>query len=135
MSGIRVQYWEGGTADEDGKKHVAETEFERRYGDEVQGWFAKYRHRSLKALTDQLSARAPVATLSSHPTAGPLVKELTAYDQAQLHFHKIHLGMVTTQLKKVGVKIGTGGTDFHTYLTKYESMNAPLFPQLVALSA
>lgn len=135
MSGIRVKYWEGGTADRDGNKHVAETEFDRRYGDELELWFALYRDRSLKTLTDQLTARDSVSSLAAHPGAGPLIKELAAYDQAQLHFHKIHLGMVATQLKKVNVQVGTGGTDFRTYLTKYESTNSPLFPQLAALSA
>jgi tryptophan 2,3-dioxygenase len=129
MSGIREIYWEGGTADAEGNKHVAETEFDRRHGDAVRGWFETYADRSLKKLAARLADRLG-DTIHSDADAKPLVAALVDYDKAQLAFHRLHVGLATAQLRKVGVEIGTGGTDFRTYLTKYERTNAPLFPML-----
>jgi tryptophan 2,3-dioxygenase len=46
MSGLR-KYWEGGTKDSEGKLHIAQTEFDRRYGNDIASWFERYRDRNL----------------------------------------------------------------------------------------
>jgi tryptophan 2,3-dioxygenase len=46
MSGVQ-KYWEGGTKDAEGKPHIAETEFERRYGDDIAIWFERYRNHNI----------------------------------------------------------------------------------------
>lgn len=132
MSGVRAVYWRGGTADADGNIHIAESEFDRRYGHEVESWRNAYRDNSLLSHVERLLSRAPIASLRSHPHAGVLLKHLAIYDANQLAFHKAHLGLAVTQLKKVGVEVGTGGTSFKTYLAKYENETAPLFPDLAA---
>jgi tryptophan 2,3-dioxygenase len=136
MSGVDAHYWRGGTADAAGKPHVAETEFDVRYGDQVAGWFARYRRHSLKAHAGRLFAIAakhaadPLAWLDQHPEAGPVIRLMAAYDRAQLAFHRAHLQLATVQLTRVGVEIGTGGTSYRDYLAKYEAMLAPLLPEL-----
>jgi len=130
MSGVREVYWRGGTADAEGRIHVAETEFDRIYGPDVEAWMRRYRDTSLAVIADRLSARATLPELKLHAHAGPLVRQLAAYDQNQLAFHKAHLGLAVTQLRKVGVEVGTGGTSFKTYLATYEKLCAPLFPAL-----
>ncbi len=137
MSGITDRYWQGGTADAAGKVHVAESEFERHYGNEVRGWIAAHRQHSLKHYADQLVAVArrhgaadPAAWLDAHPEAGPLTRLMAAYDRAQLAFHRAHLQLAEVQLTRVGVEIGTGGTSYKDYLAKYEALLAPLFPML-----
>src|SRR6185436_9727911 len=42
MTGVRAPYWTGGTADAEGRLHPAEIEFGRRFGPEVERWFARY---------------------------------------------------------------------------------------------
>lgn len=130
MSGVRQTYWEGATADAAGVKHVAETQFDVMFGDDVRKWFETYRDRSIKSLTEELLKRATLAELKAHPQARPLLRLLRAYDKAQLRFHKLHLGLAISQLKRVGVTVGTGGTSPATYLARYAKEHAPLFPAL-----
>jgi tryptophan 2,3-dioxygenase len=130
MSGVRAHYWKGGTADASGQVHVAETEFDKRYGADVARWFAQYRDRSLVAFCEALLARAPLPELRAHPEAGPMLGLLERYDQAQLTFHRAHLALAVIQLRKVGVEVGTGGTSFKDYLARYDQLHAPLFPAL-----
>lgn len=136
MSGVR-KYWEGGTNDADGKPHIAETEFERRYGANIASWFERYRDRSLAHYYDTLVKRATgnsteerVANLLNHPHASAILKCMRAYDEFQTRFHQAHLGLAVQQLKIVGVDVGTGGTSFLDYLAKYNKEQAPLFPGL-----
>lgn len=136
MSGVS-KYWEGGTNDAEGHPHLAETEFERQYGAEIAQWRDRYRHHSLAHYYHQLLERTTAATvaeklahLKAHPQAAPLLQQMQAYDQLQTRFHRAHLGLAVQQLKQVGVEIGTGGTSFKDYLTKYEKELAPLFPGL-----
>jgi tryptophan 2,3-dioxygenase len=143
MAGVRRAYWTGGTADAQGQPHVAESEFDRVYGPEVQGWFEAYGGRSLLARWEELVERArasspgdPVGALKGHPEAGPLVEALLEFDRMKRAFHRSHLNLAVVQLRRVGVEVGTGGTSFRTYLAKYEQELAPLFPGLaVAESA
>jgi tryptophan 2,3-dioxygenase len=130
MSGVKQRYWEGGTADAAGNKHIAETTFDKVYGETVSAWFELYDTHSLDLYAERLASRPDVLHADG---GGDLVRALWAYDEAQLAFHKAHLGLAVTQLKKVGVEVGTGGTSFKTYLAKYEKEHAPLFPKLAAL--
>lgn len=141
MSGVR-KYWEGGTNDAEGKPHIAETEFERRYGADIASWFERYRDRSLAHYYDTLVKRATgnsteerVANLLNHPHASAILKCMRAYDELQTRFHQAHLGLAVQQLKIVGVDVGTGGTSFRDYLAKYNKEQAPLFPGLTEVSA
>ncbi len=135
MSGVRKRYWTGGTADAEGKVHVAESEFDRHYGGEVEAWFAAHEHHSLKAYAEALlriaarHAPNPAAWLDAHPQAGPVTRLMGAYDRAQLAFHRAHLQLAAVQLARVGVEIGTGGTSFKDYLAKYEAELSPLLPE------
>lgn len=134
MSGV-PRYWTGGTADETGTPHVAETEFDRRYGADVEQWLATHRDHSLRHHTRRLLDRADAATLRAHAGTQALVAELAAYDRAQRRFHLSHLQLATVQLERVGVETGTGGTSFRDYLAAYEREVAPLFPALTGLEA
>lgn len=136
MSGV-PKYWEGGTKDAQGKPHIAETEFERRYGADIASWFECYRDRNLAHYYNTLVGRAAgnsleeqVANLYNHPHASAILKCMSAYDELQTRFHQAHLGLAVQQLKIVGVEIGTGGTSFRDYLAKYQKEEAPLFPGL-----
>lgn len=136
MSGVR-QYWEGGTNDAAGQPHVAEVEFNRRYGEQVADWFERYRDRHLAAYYQTLLSRATgnslkerIESLYHHPYASAILPCLRAYDQYQTRFHQSHLGLAIQQLKIVGVDVGTGGTSFRNYLAKYNKEEAPLFPGL-----
>lgn len=137
MSGVTQRYWQGGTADATGKVHVAESEFDRHYGDEVKAWITEHRTHSLRHYAEQLLAVAKASGaadaaqwLDDHPGAGPLTRLLGAYDRAQLAFHRAHLQLAVVQLTRVGVETGTGGTSYKDYLAKYEALLAPLFPML-----
>jgi tryptophan 2,3-dioxygenase len=139
MSGVARRYWQGGTADETGKVHVAESEFDRHFGAEVQQWFERHRSHSLRHYADELVAIAktagaqdPAAWLDEHPVAGPLTRLMAVFDRAQLVFHRSHLQLAAVQLARVGVEVGTGGTSFKDYLARYEAELAPLFPMLRA---
>lgn len=135
MSGVH-KYWQGGTHDANGKPHVAETEFDRRYGVQIAQWLERYRHHSLAYYYEQLMERvegnrsAKVNLLLAHPAVAALLKQLHRYDLLQTRFHRAHLGLAVQQLKIVGANVGTGGTSFRTYLEKYEKELAPLFPDL-----
>ncbi|MEE4384037.1 MAG: tryptophan 2,3-dioxygenase family protein [Pseudomonadales bacterium] len=138
QSGV-PRYWTGGTADASGTPHVAETEFDRRYGAEIARWLERYRRHSLRHYFGVLVERAreagaaePVAALRADRRAAPLLGALADYDRAQLRFHRSHLQLATVQLERVGVDTGTGGTSFRDYLAKYERELAPLFPGLGA---
>lgn len=135
MSGVRQRYWTGGTADAEGKVHVAESEFDRHYGAAVEGWFEEHRSHNLRARALDLLAIAegrapsPAAWLDAHPEAGPVTRLMAAYDRAQLAFHRAHLQLAIVQLTRVGVEVGTGGTSYKDYLAKYEAELAPLMPE------
>jgi len=138
LFGVDRPYWTGGTADREGRPHAAEVEFERRYGAEVRGWFDRHRHHSLRHWFERLVERAPgadrpskiAALRADHHRAGPLVSLLHALDHAWLHFHRTHRALAVQQLSRVGVRYGTGGTDFKRYLAKYEREVHPLYPGL-----
>lgn len=136
MSGVR-KYWEGGTNDAEGNPHIAEVEFNRRYGDQVATWFERYCDRNLAAYYEILVSRAAgnsqaeqLDCLRNHPHATAILQCMQAYDEYQTRFHQAHLGLAIQQLKIVGVDIGTGGTSFRDYLAKYNKEQAPLFPGL-----
>jgi tryptophan 2,3-dioxygenase len=136
MSGVQ-RYWQGGTQDAMGNPHLAETEFDRRYGSDITIWLERHRHHSLTAYYEVLLHRAPgdtqaqkVTSLLQHPQAHPLLKYLNSYDDLQTRFHRAHLGLAIQQLELVGVEYGTGGTSFKDYLARYDKQIAPLFPGL-----
>jgi tryptophan 2,3-dioxygenase len=136
MSGVQ-RYWQGGTQDAMGNPHLAETEFDRRYGTDLITWIERHHHHSLTAYYQVLLHRAPgdtqaqkVTSLLQHPQAQPLLKYLNSYDDLQTRFHRAHLGLAIQQLEIVGVEYGTGGTSFRDYLAKYNQQIAPLFPGL-----
>jgi tryptophan 2,3-dioxygenase len=133
MSGV-PRYWTGGTADASGTPHVAETEFDRRYGEAIRAWLDTHREHSLRHYQECLLERSAggVEALRADPCAAPLLAELVAYDRNQVRFHRSHLQLATVQLERVGVEVGTGGTSFRDYLATYESSVAPLFPALAA---
>jgi tryptophan 2,3-dioxygenase len=138
MSGVQ-KYWEGGTKDAEGKPHIAETEFERRYGDDIASWFERYRNHNIAYYYQTIVNRATgetieerVANLFNHPHASAVLKCMGAYEEFQTRFHQAHLGLAVQQLKIVGVDVGTGGTSFRDYLAKYNKEEAPLFPGLSA---
>ena len=130
MSGIADRYWRGGTADADGNVHIAESEFDRRYGDDVAAWLADHATHSLRHYYEQLIERAPLADLKRHTEAAPVLELMAEYDRQQLRFHRSHLELASKQLRIVGADVGTGGTAFRDYLAKYEREVAPLFPEL-----
>lgn len=136
MSGVH-QYWQGGTHDQAGRPHIAETEFDRRYGEDIAAWIEQYRHHNLAHYYLTLLNRGSgdgsqdkIASLRQHPQASSLLLLLRAYDEQQTRFHRGHLGLAIQQLKLVGVDVGTGGTSFRDYLAKYDRELAPLFPEL-----
>ena len=135
MSGIRHVYWQGGTADAQGKPHVAETEFQRRHGADIALWLADHEHHSLRAYWDILRARADLATLQAHASASAFMGLLARFDVAQKLFHQGHLALAVRQLAIVGVEIGTGGSSFKEYLAKYGKEIAPLFIDLPNIEA
>jgi tryptophan 2,3-dioxygenase len=131
MSGVEQVYWTGGTNDAEGRPHVAETEFDRRYAADIAAWQATYRSHSVKGYWRALLSRlGSVEAVEAHAQAAPLAGLMGDYDRAQLVFHKLHLKLAVVQLRRVGVEVGTGGTSFRTYLAKYEEMLAPLMPEL-----
>jgi tryptophan 2,3-dioxygenase len=134
LSGVAKVYWTGGTADAQGRPHVAETEFDRRSGTQIAQWLHAHREHSLRHYWQLLLQRAgggdAAAALRRHPHAGPLAALLARFDQAQRQFHRAHLGLAIVQLRKVGAEVGTGGTSFKTYLARYEREVAPLFAGL-----
>jgi tryptophan 2,3-dioxygenase len=136
MSGV-PNYWQGGTNDASGNPHVAETEFERRYGSDIQTWCDRHRTHSLAYYYNTLLARVPgesnaekVTHLMGYEYANPFLKQLHLYDELQTRFHRAHLGLAVQQLKLVGADVGTGGTSFRRYLAMYEKELAPLFSGL-----
>jgi tryptophan 2,3-dioxygenase len=137
MSGIRRIYWAGGTKDAEGRLHAAETEFERRHGEDVAGWLETYRTHSLVHAWEVLKARTGgnPDRLAAHPAAAEVVSLLQRYEAAQKLFHQAHLALAVRQLAIVGVEVGTGGTSFKDYLAKYGREVAPLFEGLPPLNA
>lgn len=136
MSGV-PRYWQGGTADATGAVHVAESEFERRYGAQVTEWLERYRHHGLAHYYRQLlestaveDVSAALANLRRDDATAALLADFAAYDRHQLQFHRAHLQLATRQLEIVGVEVGTGGTSFRDYLQTYDKTVAPLFPGL-----
>jgi tryptophan 2,3-dioxygenase len=131
MAGVAEPFWRGGTADRDGKVHVAETEFDRRHGAEIAGWFDTYRDHSLAAHAATL---AGCRAGRDHAASDALVDLLIAYERAQEAFHRLHLKLAVVQLKRVGADVGTGGTPYRDYLETYSRQIAPLFPDLARQS-
>ncbi|NJN87709.1 MAG: tryptophan 2,3-dioxygenase, partial [Leptolyngbyaceae cyanobacterium SL_7_1] len=136
MSGV-ANYWQGGTKDATGTPHVAETEFDRRYGADIVTWLEQHRHHSLAHYYECLISRATggsrteqINVLRQHPHAAPLLRQFQSFDEIQTRFHRAHLGLAVQQLRRVGADMGTGGTSFRQYLAKYEQELAPLFPGL-----
>ncbi|MFN8828942.1 MAG: tryptophan 2,3-dioxygenase family protein [Labrys sp. (in: a-proteobacteria)] len=132
MSGVTDAFWRGGTADKDGKVHVAETEFDRRHGAEIAAWFETYRTHSLAHHATVLATRRAGG---DHPGSNALVDLLIAYERAQEAFHRLHLKLAVVQLKRVGADVGTGGTPYRDYLQTYSQRIAPLFPGLAPVAA
>ncbi len=148
MSGVE-KYWQGGTRNAEGNLHVAETEFDRRYGDQIATWFDRYRHHTLAHYYHLLIRRGEspdpqsdsrtiprpgsIQKLLDHPEAGPLLRQMGIYDKLQTQFHRAHLGLAAQQLRIVGADVGTGGTSFRDYLAKYEREITPLFPGLTRI--
>ncbi|MBC8123567.1 MAG: tryptophan 2,3-dioxygenase [Gemmatimonadaceae bacterium] len=137
MSGVQMPYWQGGTSDAHGQRHIAELEFERRYGADVAAWFARHRSDSLAFYYQKLLDRTvetalteKLATLDRHPHAAPLLGQLRYYEVLQSRFHRAHLGLAIRQLAIVDTSTGTGGTSFNRYLSRYSREIAPLFPGL-----
>lgn len=136
MSGV-PRYWAGGTADAEGRLHVAETEFDRVHGAQVRQWLDEHREHSLRHYHGRLLGAASggtdserLAGLRAHPHAAPLLAALAQYDRAQTTFHRAHLHLASVQLRRVGADTGTGGTPYRDYLARYERELAPLFPGL-----
>jgi tryptophan 2,3-dioxygenase len=136
MSGVQ-KYWQGGTQNAMGHPHVAETEFDYRYGADITAWLEHHRDHSLAAYYQVLLQRVhensqsqKVTSLLQHPSAQLLLRCMNSYDELQTRFHRAHLGLAIQQLERVGVEYGTGGTSFRDYLAKYDKQVAPLFPGL-----
>ncbi len=137
MSGVQ-KYWKGGTQDAMGHPHVAETEFDHRYGVDITTWLEHHRDHSLAAYYQVLLQRVQgdaqsqrvTSLLQQHPSVQPLLRCMNSYDELQTRFHRAHLGLAIQQLELVGVEYGTGGTSFRDYLAKYDKQVAPLFPGL-----
>jgi tryptophan 2,3-dioxygenase len=134
LSGVQQRYWQGGTADAAGRLHVAETEFDRLYGDRVAAWIAEHRAHSLAAhwrsSRQRLDGAPPAVQVTARARLAPLAALLKDYDHAQASFHRAHLQLAIVQLGRVGADVGTGGTAFKDYLAKYTSEVAPLFDGL-----
>lgn len=131
MVGVGEAYWQGGTANADGVLDIAETRFDEVYGDQVTCWLADHREHSLTHYYRQIVDRAGgVGPALADPEAAPLLDLLGKIDQALRTFHQSHLAVAVRQLKIVGAQLGTGGTDFRTYLKKFNQEVAPLFPEL-----
>ncbi len=131
MSGIRGVYWKGGTNDAEGRPHIAETEFERRFGAEVRAWLERHERHSLRFYWEELRGRAPdIGALRGSEDASELISLLQRYEAAQRLFHQSHLALAVRQLGIVGVEIGTGGSSFKDYLARYGKEIAPLFDGL-----
>ena len=137
MSGIADRYWRGGTADAEGNVHVAESEFDRRHGDDIEAWLEEHATHSLRHYYEQLLERAlaahpdaALAALKRDAQAAPVLELMAEYDRQQSRFHRSHLELASKQLRIVGADVGTGGTAFRDYLAKYEREMAPLFPEL-----
>jgi len=133
LSGVPA-YWHGGTADETGKPHVAETAFDARYGAELEALAAEVSGRSLRDYAERLrDAWNPDRCAPESPFYA-LAQGLLRYERAQLRFHQAHLAVAKTQLARVGVYTGTGGSTFDTYLRRYEERHGELFPGLSAVA-
>jgi tryptophan 2,3-dioxygenase len=134
LSGVHQRYWQGGTADAQGRLHVAETEFERLYGATVAGWIEAHQAHSLAALWRtcrlRLDAAPPAVSAAAEARLSPLVALLKDYEHAQASFHRAHLQLAVVQLARVGADVGTGGTSFQDYLARYTRDVAPLFDGL-----
>jgi tryptophan 2,3-dioxygenase len=130
MSGIRGIYWKGGTNDAEGRPHVAETEFDRKFGPDIARWLHAHESHSLRFYWDILRNRAPLEVLRQSDNAQELMTLFQRYEAAQKLFHGAHLALAVRQLAIVGVEIGTGGSSFKDYLARYGKDIAPLFEGL-----
>jgi tryptophan 2,3-dioxygenase len=134
LSGVRRRYWQGGTADAQGRLHVAETEFDRLFGAQVSAWIEQHREHSLAAhwrvCRQRLGAAGPDARAAAAARLAPLVALLKDYEHAQASFHRAHLQLAALQLARVGADVGTGGTSFKDYLARYTQEVVPLFDAL-----
>lgn len=131
QAGVRTRYWQGGTADAQGRPHVAETEFDRVHGPDVQRWLERHADHSLASYWRRLRAglgREPA--LADRPDVQRFIAALRDIDRAQTSFHRAHLQVAVEQLRRVGADTGTGGTAFRDYLARYEREVAPMFDGL-----
>jgi tryptophan 2,3-dioxygenase len=133
QAGVQERYWQGGTADAQGQLHVAETEFDRRHGPDVQQWLRSHATHNLAHYWGLLrSALATDTALAQRADLVELVADLRELDRSLATFHKAHLNLAVEQLRRVGVEVGTGGTSFKQYLARFEAEVAPLFEGLPA---
>lgn len=124
-------YWKGGTANADGHLDIAETRFDEVYGDEVTRWLTDHQHHSLTHYYRLIVDKAgDVETAWEDHNARPVLALFAKVEHALQTFHQAHLSVAVRQLKLVGAQLGTGGTDFRTYLKKFNEDVAPLFPGL-----
>jgi tryptophan 2,3-dioxygenase len=130
MSGIRSVYWKGGTNDAAGVPHAAETEFDRRFGTDIQLWLERHERHSLRHYWQELGKRGDLEALRASENAAEFMVLLQRYEAAQKLFHGAHLALAARQLAIVGVEIGTGGSSFKDYLARYGKDVAPLFEGL-----
>lgn len=133
LSGVPA-YWHGGTADEAGTLHVAETAFDARYGAELEALAAQVSGRSLRDYAERLRRAWDPARCAPESPFHALAQGLLHYQRAQLRFHQAHLAVAKSQLARVGVYTGTGGSAFATYLKRYEEHHGELFPGLSAVA-
>lgn len=131
LSGVSRPYWQGGTADAQGRPHVAESEFDRLHGAQVAQWMVDHQDHSLaqhwRVCLQRLASAAPAVQATARLRLAALITQLKDYDAAQAAFHRGHLQLAVVQLARVGVEVGTGGTHFKDYLAKYAREVTPLF--------
>lgn len=131
QTGVKTRYWQGGTADAQGRPHVAETEFDRVHGADVQRWLERHAGHSLAVYWERLRGGLDrEAALGERPDVQRFMAALRDIDRAQTSFHRAHLQVAVEQLRRVGADTGTGGTSFRDYLARYEREVAPLFDGL-----
>ena len=129
LSGVPA-YWHGGTVDASGQPHVAETAFTARYGAELAALEATHRTHNLVAYAERLRAAWDQDACAPESPFYALAQAFLRYERAQLRFHQAHLAVAKTQLARVGVQTGTGGSSFAAYLKRYEEHFGTLFPGL-----
>jgi tryptophan 2,3-dioxygenase len=129
LSGVPA-YWHGGTVDASGQPHSAETAFTARYGAELAALEAAHQAHNLVVYAKRLRLAWDGIACAPESPFYALAQALLRYERAQLRFHQAHLAVAKTQLARVGVQTGTGGSSFAAYLQRYEDRHGTLFPGL-----